>query len=48
MTSHETRSGSFNEPEYLLGIETTIAQYLNLELVCYNEPEYLLGIETPN
>ena len=36
----------FNEPEYLLGIETIIAQLVGNPSRRFNEPEYLLGIET--
>ena len=37
----------FNEPEYLLGIETPVILAFDNEAASFNEPEYLLGIETP-
>ena len=38
---------SFNEPEYLLGIETVMSRIVvSAGSRCFNEPEYLLGIET--
>ncbi len=38
---------SFNEPEYLLGIETGITKAdVSMAIAGFNEPEYLLGIET--
>ena len=37
----------FNEPEYLLGIETSMVQRMDRpKSLGFNEPEYLLGIET--
>ena len=45
--SHEAIS-CFNEPEYLLGIETheAISSSNSVHPGGFNEPEYLLGIET--
>ena len=40
------RKHSFNEIEYLSGIETTVIPIYSTFPNCFNEPEYLLGIET--